>query len=83
MRHPHPTVKAIVLMRWLARLVTPEGGTVLDPFLGSGTTGCAAVLEGYEFVGIEREAYYVAIAEQRIRHWTPAGFQLDLLGAVS
>lgn len=65
----HPTVKPIALMRWLCRLVTPPNGVVLDPFTGSGTTGCAAVLEGFRFVGIEREAEYVAIAEKRIAHW--------------
>jgi site-specific DNA-methyltransferase (adenine-specific) len=62
----HPTVKPIALMRWLCRLVTPPGGLVLDPFTGSGTTGCAAVLEGFRFVGIEREAEYVDIARRRI-----------------
>jgi DNA modification methylase len=77
-RNVHPTVKPIELMRWLVRLVTPPGGTVLDPFLGSGTTGCAAVLEGVEFVGIEREAEYVPIADARIRWWAehPDGMQL-------
>src|SRR5262249_46255655 len=50
----HPTVKSIALMRWLVRLITPPGGLVLDPFAGSGTTGCAAVLEGFNFVGIEQ-----------------------------
>jgi DNA modification methylase len=68
-RNHHPTVKPIALMRWLCRLVTPPGGVVLDPFTGSGTTGCAATLEGFGFVGIEREAEYVAIAERRIAHW--------------
>jgi DNA modification methylase len=68
----HPTVKPIALMRWLCRLVTPPGGVVLDPFTGSGTTGCAAALEGFGFVGIEREAEYVAIAELRIAHWQAA-----------
>lgn len=62
----HPTVKPIALMRYLCRLVTPPGGTVLDPFTGSGTTGIAAKLEGFSFIGIEREAEYVAIAEARI-----------------
>lgn len=66
----HPTVKPIDLMRWLVRLVTPPGGTVLDPFTGSGTTGCAAVLEGFEFIGIEREAEYATIAEARIAWWS-------------
>lgn len=64
----HPTVKPIALMRWLCRLVTPPGGVVLDPFLGSGTTGIAAVQEGFTFVGLEQGADYLAIAEARIRH---------------
>jgi DNA modification methylase len=68
-RNHHPTVKPIALMRWLCRLVTPKGGVVLDPFTGSGTTGCAAVLEGFRFVGIEREPEYVEIAQKRIAHW--------------
>lgn len=59
-------------MRWLCRLVTPPGGIVLDPFCGSGTTGVAAVREGFRFVGIEREAEYVAIAEARVRHASTA-----------
>ncbi len=67
-RNVHPTVKPVDLMRHLVRMVTPPGGTVLDPFLGSGTTGIACVLEGFAFVGIEREAEYVAIAEARIEH---------------
>ena len=62
----HPTVKPITLMRWLARLVTPPGGTVLDPFTGSGTTGCACPYEGFRFVGIERELEYAEIARARI-----------------
>lgn len=70
-RNVHPTVKPIELMRWLVRLVTPAGGLVLDPFTGSGTTGCACVLEGFEFVGVEREPEYAAIAEARIAYWTP------------
>ena len=68
-RSTHPTVKPISLMRWLVRLVTPPGGTVLDPFAGSGSTGCAAVLEGFAFVGIEREPEYADIAEARIGWW--------------
>lgn len=68
-RNAHPTVKPIELMRYLCRLVTPPGGTVLDPFTGSGTTGCAAVLEGFEFVGVEREAEYAQIAKARIAWW--------------
>lgn len=64
----HPTVKPTELMRYLCRLVTPPNGTVLDPFAGSGSTGKAASLEGFKFVGIEKEAEYIAIAEARIRH---------------
>ena len=56
-------------MRWLVRLVTPPNGTVLDPFVGSGTTGIAAVLEGFDFVGIEREAEYAELARARIAWW--------------
>lgn len=67
--HPlEPTVKPVALMRWLVRLVTPPGGIVLDPFAGSGSTGIAALLEGMEFVGVEREAEYAEIARQRIGH---------------
>jgi site-specific DNA-methyltransferase (adenine-specific) len=62
----HPTVKPITLMAYLCRLVTPPGGTVLDPFMGSGSTGIAALQEGFDFIGIEREAEYVGIAESRI-----------------
>ncbi|MBB4604173.1 site-specific DNA-methyltransferase (adenine-specific) [Xanthomonas arboricola] len=62
----HPTVKPTDLMRYLCRLVTPAGGTVLDPFMGSGSTGKAAVLEGFAFVGIEMDPTYAAIAEARI-----------------
>jgi len=66
----HPTIKPIELMRYLVRLTkTPTGGVVLDPFTGSGTTGIACVLEGREFIGIEREAEYVEIAEKRIAHY--------------
>jgi len=62
----HPTVKPTELMRYLCRLVTPPGGVVLDPFMGSGSTGKAATLEGFGFIGIEREAEYVEIARARI-----------------
>jgi DNA modification methylase len=67
-RNHHPTVKPVRLMRWLIRLVTPPGGLVLDPFLGSGTTGIAALLEGVRFAGAEREAEYHAIAQARMDH---------------
>ncbi|WP_288074800.1 site-specific DNA-methyltransferase, partial [Pseudomonas sp.] len=62
----HPTVKPTDLMRYLCRLVTPPGGLVLDPFMGSGSTGKAALQEGFRFVGIEREAQYLEIARARI-----------------
>jgi site-specific DNA-methyltransferase (adenine-specific) len=64
----HPTVKPTTLMRYLCRLVTPPNGTILDPFMGSGSTGKAAILEGFNFIGIEREAEYIKIAEARIGH---------------
>ncbi len=62
----HPTVKPTDLMRYLCRLITPPNGTILDPFTGSGSTGKAAMLEGFQFIGIEREAEYVEIAKARI-----------------
>ena len=64
----HPTVKPLKLMRYLCRLVTPPNGVVLDPFTGSGSTGVAAIQEGFEFIGIERENEYVEIARKRIEH---------------
>lgn len=65
----HPTVKPLALMRYLCRLTrTPSGGTVLDPFMGSGSTGVAAVMEGRSFVGIELESEYLEIAQRRIEH---------------
>lgn len=67
----HPTVKPTDLMRWLCRLVTPPGGIVLDPFMGSGSTGKAAQIEGFEFIGIELEAEYAEIAKARIRGESP------------
>jgi hypothetical protein len=66
-RNTHPTVKPTDLMRYLCRLVTPPNGIVLDPFMGSGSTGKAAMLEGFAFVGIEREAEYIDIAKARIQ----------------
>lgn len=67
-RNAHPTVKPLALMRWLVRLVTPTAGIVLDPFLGSGSTGVAAVQEGFNFIGIEKEREYAEIARRRIEH---------------
>lgn len=62
----HPTVKPIDLMRWLVRLVTPPGGTVLEPFAGSGTTAEACLLEGFDCIAIEREAEYLPLIRQRL-----------------
>jgi DNA modification methylase len=70
-RNHHPTVKPTALMRYLCRLVTPSGGTVLDPFMGSGSTGKAAMLEDYRFIGIERDPEYYKIAEARIKAVEP------------
>jgi site-specific DNA-methyltransferase (adenine-specific) len=67
----HPTVKPTDLMRYLCRLVTPPQGIVLDPFMGSGSTGKAAVLEGFQFIGIEREGEYLDIATRRIADASP------------
>jgi DNA modification methylase len=67
----HPTVKPLDLMRYLVKLITPPNGTVLDPFLGSGSTLCAVALEGKKGIGIEREPEYVEIAKARIKHWQP------------
>lgn len=64
----HPTVKPTDLMRYLCRLITPSGGLVLDPFMGSGSTGKAAILEGFRFVGIDMTPEYHAIAQTRIEH---------------
>jgi len=67
-KNHHPTVKPTDLMLYLIRLVTPKGGTTLDPFMGSGSTGKAAVRGGFDFVGIERENEYMEIAEARIQY---------------
>lgn len=64
----HPTVKPTSLMRYLCKLVTPKDGIILDPFCGSGSTGKAAILEGFNFVGIDKEADYAAIATKRCEH---------------
>jgi DNA methylase len=62
----HPTVKPTDLMRYLCKLVTPFGGIILDPFMGSGSTGKAAILDGFDFIGIEQSEEYIKIAEARI-----------------
>lgn len=64
----HPTVKPTTLMSYLIKLVTPPGGTVLDPFTGSGSTGKAALLNGFKFIGIELTADYLPIIEGRLKH---------------
>jgi site-specific DNA-methyltransferase (adenine-specific) len=64
----HPTVKPTDLMRYLVKLITPPNGIVLDPFTGSGSTGKGAVIEGFNFIGIELDPDYVAIATARIQH---------------
>jgi site-specific DNA-methyltransferase (adenine-specific) len=68
-RNPHPTLKPIELMRWLVRLICPAGGIVLDPFMGSGTTGAAAAMESRRFCGVELEEAYLEVAAARIAHW--------------
>ena len=65
----HPTVKPIELMKYLIKLITPPGGTVLDPFNGSGSTGCAAVELGFNYIGCELDPAYVEIARKRIEAW--------------
>lgn len=65
----HPTVKPVDLMKYLCRLITPPNGIVLDPFMGSGTTGIAATQEGFNFIGIEMNDEYIQIANHRISHW--------------
>src|SRR5699024_6788478 len=67
----HPTVKPLAIMRWLIRLVTPPGGVVLDPFAGSGTTIEAALIEGFDPVGIEMETGYLPLIQHRIDRATP------------
>jgi site-specific DNA-methyltransferase (adenine-specific) len=66
LKNHHPTVKPVMLMQYLVRLVTPPNGIVLDPFMGSGSTGKACAYEGFEFIGIDQSAEYVAIAQARI-----------------
>ena len=78
MKNHHPTVKPIALMRYLCRLITPKNGIVLDPFMGSGSTGKAALMEGFRFIGIELEKEYAAIAEKRIMSAQPLFAGLEL-----
>jgi site-specific DNA-methyltransferase (adenine-specific) len=69
-RNKHPTVKPVTLLRWLCRLVTPPSGVVLDPFMGSGSCGVAAVLEGFDYIGAELDPDFHRIAAARIEHAT-------------
>jgi DNA modification methylase len=75
----HPTIKPSAVMRWLTRLLVPPGGLVLDPFAGSGSTGVAAMLEGRQFLGIEREREYVQVARARLTHWAAVAVQEEVL----
>lgn len=75
----HPTVKPIELMKYLIKLITPPGGVVLDPFNGSGSTGCAAVELGYEYIGCELDPAYVEITEKRILAWTKEDTNFEAL----
>ena len=72
----HPTVKPVSLMRWLVRMVTPPGGLVLDPFMGSGSTGKACACEGFDFTGMELSPEYAAIAEARIAAVLASGSEI-------
>jgi DNA modification methylase len=69
----HSTVKPIKLMQYLVRLITPPNGIVLDPFCGSGTTGIACKLEGFQFVGLEQDSEYSKIAQARIENYVEDG----------
>lgn len=75
----HPTVKPLDLMRWLVRLVTPPGGTVLEPFAGSGTTAEACVVEGFQCIAIEREADYLPLIVQRLSKPIQVALDFDSL----
>lgn len=77
-RNFHPTIKSLALMRWLCRLITPPRGLILDPFLGSGTTGAAAAGEGFRFLGIEKEASFLDIARARIAYTVGALFTSEV-----
>tara|TARA_R100001440_G_scaffold19674_2_gene33231 strand:- start:2723 stop:3979 length:1257 start_codon:yes stop_codon:yes gene_type:complete len=74
----HPTVKPVELMRYLVRLVTPKGGVILDPFMGSGSTGMGAREEDFSFIGIEKESEYYEIAKARIKNVKPQLKLFDL-----
>ena len=80
LRARHPSVKPVRLFSYLIHLLCPSGGTVLDPFCGSGTTGVAAVQAGYQFIGIDMEPEYCEIARARIEHATATPKQLVMEG---
>lgn len=68
-KNTHPTIKPVNLMAYLCKLITPNGGVILDPFMGSGSTGIAALIEGFEFIGMEMDDDYMKIAEARIEQY--------------
>jgi site-specific DNA-methyltransferase (adenine-specific) len=68
-KNTHPTVKPVALMTYLCRLITPPNGIVLDPFMGSGSTGISALLEGFRFCGMEQDKSYFDIASARIENY--------------
>jgi site-specific DNA-methyltransferase (adenine-specific) len=68
-KNHHPTIKPINLLTYLCRLITPKGGVILDPYMGSGSTGISALLEGFEFIGMEMDEDYFKIAETRINNY--------------
>jgi len=78
MKNNHPTVKPIALFKYLIKLVTRKGQIVLDPFMGSGTTGCACAETEREFIGIEKEDEYIEIARKRIKYWKNKEKQKEL-----
>ena len=78
-RNPHPTAKSIDLMRWLVRLITPPAGVVLDMFNGSGTTGCAAVLERFRYIGIDLDPVNVEVSDERIAFWAEVDPNYDVI----
>lgn len=75
----HPTVKPVKLMRYLIRMITPKGGVVLDPFCGSGTTGIAAKLEGFDAIMIDEDEHSVKIATERINHYTETPDEIEII----
>ena len=78
MKNNHPTVKPIALFEWLIKLVTREGQTVLDPFLGSGTTAISAHNTGRKCIGIEKEGEYIEIAKRRVTYWETQPKQMEI-----